>query len=121
MRLVHVQRLAKLTAKGRDEHLVDLELHDEVREPPALRVLDTILIALAVCQLVWGDTRGRDRHGDSGLLGAEHGLHHGREGRAAREGEVLSPEDAEARTPNWGLLLGFLGMGIVGQVSMAMS
>ena len=84
-------------------------------------MLDTIPITLAVCQLVWGDTRGRDRHSDPDLLGAEHGLHCGQEGRAAREGEVLSPEDAEARTPNWGLLLGFLGMGIVGQASMAMS
>ena len=58
MHLVHVQWLAKLTAIGCDEHLVDLELHEEVWEPPAPRALDTIPIVLAVRQLVRGDTQG---------------------------------------------------------------
>ena len=38
------------------EHLVDLELHDEVWELPALHVLDTIPVALVVRQLVQGNT-----------------------------------------------------------------
>ena len=49
MHLVHVQWLANLTAMGRDQHLFDLELHEEVWEPLVLHALNTIPVPLAVC------------------------------------------------------------------------
>jgi hypothetical protein len=42
MRLIHVQRLLKVSAKRGNEDLIDLVFHDKVGKPPALCALDAI-------------------------------------------------------------------------------
>ena len=56
MCLIHINRSVQTTSKRRNEHLIDIELHNEVRQPPALYTLYTIPITLTLRQPLLGDT-----------------------------------------------------------------
>jgi hypothetical protein len=51
MRLVHIQRLLKLTTKRSNENLIDFVFHDEIRKPPALGSLNTISVGVKITQI----------------------------------------------------------------------
>lgn len=58
--LIHVERFLELTTQSSDQHLIDIELHDEIREPPALCTLDAVSGAVPLGKTLLHDAGGRD-------------------------------------------------------------
>lgn len=95
--LVHVEGLLEVTAKGSDQDLVDIELHDEIGKPPALGALYAVLGTVALCEAFLHDAGGRDGGGELCLLGGEGGLDGRGGGGRGGEGEGFCPEDANSQ------------------------
>ena len=121
MRLVHVQRLAKLVAKGRDEELADPKFHDgggshqhcvrgtlsRFRWRFASRFWVTLEGDTDAATLVYWELSTACTAG----------------GRAAPPGRARfsAQRMRMMRRRDWGLPFGFPGVGVVERASMAMS
>lgn len=96
MRGVHVDRIFKATTERCDEHLVDIEFHDDVRQPPALHALNAVARVMAplnFCEALLRDARRAHRLRNLGLSTRQRTLHRRRQRDARRETEPVSRRD----------------------------
>lgn len=93
--LVHVHRAREVAAHRRDHDLVHVKVHDEVRQPPALRALHALAAPAALVRepLLRHARRGHAR-GDFRLLRRERSLHRAGHARGLGHREALRVEHA---------------------------